>query len=123
MQHMMMSAKIVYKLKNTMSARHAAEKLFNNMLHDFRAEILRSIAENWDKIYFLVGLADTAEETVKQWEAHSTSKEASTSSGTQRLIRTACKAFHHRGSQQCGSSTLFRTYLRKQGIPACPVCG
>ena len=34
-------------------------------------------------------------------------KESSGSSGTQRLIRTACKAFHRKGSQQCGSYALF----------------
>jgi len=119
--------------------RHAAEKLFNEILHEFRADILPTVAENWDQmtemekeqlthmnnffcgLHFLVGLADTAEEVVKLWEAHSTSKEASASSGTQRLVRTACKAFHHRGSQQCGSSTLFRTYLRKQGIHKIPL--
>ena len=112
------SAEIVMKLKNTMSDRHAAEKLFNELLHDFRAEILPTVAENWNQmtemekeqltrmnnffcgLHFLVGLADTAEETVKLWEAHYTSKEVPASSGTQRLVRTACKAFHHRGSQQ-----------------------
>ena len=48
-------------------------------------------------------------------------KEALSSSGTQRLARTACKAFHHRGSQHCGSSTRFRTYLRKKGIHKIPL--
>ena len=43
------------------------------------------------------------------------------SSGTQRLIRTACKAFHHRGSQQCGSSTLIRSYLQQKGIFKIPL--
>ena len=33
-----------------MSDRHAAEKLFNEMLHDFRAEILPNVAENWDQM-------------------------------------------------------------------------
>ena len=42
-----MSAKIVSKLKNTMSDRHAAENLFNYMLHDFRVDVLPTIAENW----------------------------------------------------------------------------
>ena len=133
------STKIISKLKNTMSDRHAAEKLFNELLHDFRADILPSVAENWEQmnemekeqltrmnnffcgLHYLVGLADTAEESLKLWEAHTTSKEIVTSSGTQRLVRTACKAFHHRGSQQCGSSTMFRTYLRKQGIHKIPL--
>ena len=33
-----MSGKVVAKIKNTLSDRHAAEKLFNQLLHDFRAE-------------------------------------------------------------------------------------
>lgn len=70
-------------------------------------------------LHYIVGLADCAEETLKVWEAHSTgTATAFNSSSTQRLIRTACKAFHHRGSRQCGTSTLFRTYniMRKHGI-------
>lgn len=38
------------KLKNTMSDRHAAEKLFNEILHEFRADILPTVAENWDQM-------------------------------------------------------------------------
>lgn len=45
-------------------------------------------------------------------------EEASASSGTQRLV-----AFHYRGSQQCGSSIQFRTYLRKKGIPLAKFVG
>ena len=72
-------------------------------------------------LHFIVGLAVVAEEMIKLWESQFTCKEALPSSGTQRLVCTACKAFHHRGSQQCGSSTLFRTYLRKQGIHKIPL--
>lgn len=42
-------------------------------------------------------------------------------SGTQRLIRTACKGFHHKGSQQCGNLVLFRTFLKKKGIHTIPL--
>lgn len=132
------SAKIVSKIKNTMSDRHAAEKLFNELLHDYRAELLPDICENWDQmtelerenltrmnnffcgLHYMVGLADTAEETLKVWEAQCT-EEVGNSSGTQRLIRTACKAFHHRGSQQSGSSALFRAFLRRVGIHKIPL--
>lgn len=57
------------------------------------------------------------------WEANCCSdlEPPAGSSGTQRLVRTACKAFHHRGSQQCGSSTLFRSYLRKHGVHKIPL--
>lgn len=41
------SSKIVSKIKNTMSDRHSAEKLFNEMLHDYREGILPDVIENW----------------------------------------------------------------------------
>lgn len=37
------------------------------------------------------------------------------------LVRTTCKAFHHRGSQKCCSSTLFRSYLKQRGIFKIPL--
>ncbi len=136
------SSKIVYKLKNTMSDRHAAEKLFSTLLSDYRASILPDIVDNWDDmtsgeqeqltrmnnffcgLHFLIALADSAEETLKVWEAANSEEEStpnSRSSGTQRLIRTACKAFHHRGSEQSGCSTHFRTFLRQNGIARLPL--
>ena len=102
-----------------MSDRHS--KLFNDLIHDFRAGVLPIIIDNWNNLHesehsslivgiifcglhFLVGLADAAEVTVKLWESNVLSEENVTaSSGTQRLIRTACKVFHHRRSQQSGS--------------------
>ena len=39
------SARIV---KNTMSDRHSAEKLFNKFLQEYREELLPTVAENWD---------------------------------------------------------------------------
>ena len=44
------SSKLVAKLKNTMSDRHAAEKLFNKVLEDFQAEILPTVAANWEQM-------------------------------------------------------------------------
>ena len=43
------------------------------------------------------------------------------SSGTQRLVRKACKAFHHKGSEQAGCSLYFRTYGRSNGILKIPL--
>ena len=71
-------------------------------------------------LYFLVGLADAAEEVLKQWEAQC-GESSDGCSGTQRLVRTACKAFHHRGCQKSGLSLLFRTYLKKQGSVKMPL--
>jgi E1A/CREB-binding protein len=132
------SSRIVMKIKNTMSDRHVAEKAFNDLLQEFRADILPIIAENWRDmrneekeqltrmnnffcgLHFLVELAKSAEEALILWEAQCLDTSVS-SSGTQRLIRTACKAFHHRGSQQSGCSASFRTYLRRHGIYRIPL--
>ena len=135
------SAKIVQKVKNTMSDRHAAEKLFCDYLSEYRAEILPSVVSGWEEVceteqeqlmrmnnffcglHFLVGLAESAEATLKAWEVtlEEDNERDKRSSGVQRLVRTACKAFHHRGSQQAGCSTYFRTYLRRQGITKIPL--
>ena len=92
-----------------MSDRHAAEKLFNELLENYRKDILPLATENWAEIssiekvqltsmnnffcvlHFLVGLADSAEEVLKQWEVQlPSSGEAHPegSSCTQRLVRT-----------------------------------
>ena len=129
------SSKIVSKIKNTMSDRHTAEKLFNEMLHDYRSEILPDVIVNWEELsgdekenmtrmnnffcglHYLVGLAECTEEVIKIASV-TESTETFGSSGTQRLIRTACKALRHRGSQQCGSSS---SYLKQQGIFKIPL--
>ena len=91
-----------------MSDRHAAEKLFNELLADYRSEILPDIVSGWAEasetekeqltrmnnffcgLHFLVELADCAEATLKVWEMmHDLPKSAKSS----QLIRTACKAF------------------------------
>lgn len=41
------SSKIVSKLKNTMSDRHAAEKLFNELLSEYRVDILPDVVDGW----------------------------------------------------------------------------
>lgn len=41
------SSKIIAKVKNTMSERHAAEKLFDDFLSDYQAEILPKVMANW----------------------------------------------------------------------------
>ena len=94
-----------------MSDRHAAEKLFNEVLADYRADILPEVMANWSEVsesereqltrmnnFFcglhFVGLADCAEATLKLWEETHSLSASGKSSGTQRLIRTACKSFH-----------------------------
>ena len=133
------SDKILAKLKNTMSDRHSAEKLFARMLSEYRANILPDIISEWSNLtedekqqltrmnnfycglHFVVGLADTAEATLKVWESTFNDLDTGNTSGTQRLVRTACKAFHRRGSEQAGCSVQFRTYLLSQNIHKIPL--
>ena len=78
--------KILTEIKNTMSDRHVVEKSFNNLLEDYRLEILPTVVENWEDLsddektsisslnsffcgmHLVVGMADTAAATVKEWE-------------------------------------------------------
>ena len=89
----------VVKLKKLMSDRHAAEKLFNQMLAEYRAEILPEVYSGWSEfseedkdqlirmndfycgLHFLVALADSAEATLVMWESIDGGNVAS-SSGT-----------------------------------------
>ena len=74
------------------------------------------------RLHFLVGLADAPEATLKLWESTIDENcQQNHCSGTHRLIRTACKAFHHRGSEQAGCSTYFHAYLRCEGINKIPL--
>ena len=71
-----------------------------------------------------MGLADTAEAVFKAWEANICENDDQVpgrSSGTQHMIRTACKAFHHRGSEQAGCSLHFRAYCQTNGILKIPL--
>ena len=127
------SSTVISKLKNTMSDRHAAEKLFNELLAEYRAEILPDVVCGWADanecervqftrmnnffcgLHFIVGLAECADATLKLWEEAQELPASGKSSGSQR--RTACKGFHSRGSQQAGCSVQFQSYLSNQGIP------
>ena len=114
--------------------------MFAQILAEYRANVLPDVVAGWEAmtvqerdqltvmknfycgLHFLVGLADAADETLKVWESTiEDENEQVTSSGTQRLIQTACKSFHHRGSEQAGCSTHFRDYFRRKGITKLPL--
>lgn len=78
-------------------------------------------------LHYMVGLAKSVDETIKSWEESILEERfcdgqytTRSSSGTQRLIRSACKAFHHHGSP-FGSSHLFGTYLQERNILKIPL--
>ena len=82
------SEKVLLKIKNTMSDRHSAEKLFSQLLQEYRNTILPHIVSGWDEmssdekaqltrinnfycgLHLLVGLADAAKAVLKAWEAN-----------------------------------------------------
>ena len=67
----------------------------------------------------MVGLADCADAILKLWEETHELPFGNKSSGTQQLVRTACKSFHARGSQQAGCSTQFRAYFEVRASTKC----
>ena len=108
-------------------------KNFSTMLSEYRANILPDIVSGWQEmtdeeqeqvtrmnnffcgLHFLIALADSAEETLKVWESTIEEDVGCRSSRTQNFVRTCCKAFHHRGSEQAGCSTHFRSFFEKKG--------
>ena len=104
------SNRLLASIKNTMSDRHIVEKKFNELLESYREEILPDVVEGWNDLtpeqqqsitrvnnffcglHFLVGLADTSAETMKQWEQDEEGTSSNSEAGTLRLIRSTCKA-------------------------------
>ena len=78
---------ILSKLKNTMSDRHVVEKKFNDVLEDYRRDILPHIVDSWEQMtpdeqdsigtlnnffcgmHVVVGMADTASSVLLRWES------------------------------------------------------
>lgn len=131
--------KIIANIKSTMSDRASAQKSFNSLLADYRAQILPNVTENWEDLtdterqslaqmyhfycgmHVIVNMAEHAAETLKLIERNyeDTSKFAfntDTESGTLRLIRTACKAFEKRGDEKSGCPLQFSAYLKRRGV-------
>ena len=103
------------------------------MLSEYRADILPDVFAGWSELSdkekeqmtrmnnFFCGL-HSAEAILKLWESfYLDDYKTNTTSGTQRLIHTACKAFNHRGFEQAGCSAYFCSYLRKKGIHKIPL--
>ena len=123
-----------------MPDRYTTEKLFSQLLQEYRKDVLPDVVSGWDKmsqdeknvltrmnnfycgLHFIVGLVDAVEFQLKAWECTicEVGDEGKTS-GTQHLIRTACKALHHSGSEQAGGSVHFCTYCRSNGIIKIPL--
>ena len=132
---------ILASIKNTMSDRHVVEKNFNQLLEEYRDQVLPDVIQGWTELtpdqqasiskmnnffcglHFLVALADAASATLQQWESMQSAVPDGSSSecGTMRLVRTACKAIQKQCCQKAGCHTMFKAYLKTQGVTIFPV--
>ena len=132
-----------------MSDRHIVQKNFNTLLEDYRADILPSIIQDWDKLsaseqehmsslnnffcgmHVLVGMADATSSTLVQWEnTHFDAPVGASASivtankseaGIVRLVRTTCKAMCRHGSEQADVYQPFTAFLRSNEIAKNPL--
>ena len=139
---------LLSKIKNTMSDHHIVEKKFNELLEDYRCDILPTVIESWETMtpdeqssmstlnnffcgmHVLVGMADAASSALLRWEiSHFNGATDTTScvirrkgeSGIVCLVRTACKALSKHGSEQSGVYQSFTSYLVSNGIKRNPL--
>uniref|UniRef100_A0A1I8H275 ANK_REP_REGION domain-containing protein n=1 Tax=Macrostomum lignano TaxID=282301 RepID=A0A1I8H275_9PLAT len=120
-----------------MTDRHVVNKCLNVLLNEMRQELATQQGVNppppvtalFCGMHVIVNLAAAAEAALREWETCMAAEAVGSAalpgfrpsqaeSGTQRLIRTVCKAFHALGSEQCGVAIPLQTYLESKGAPS-----
>lgn len=133
-------AELVKSIKNTMFDQGPTNATFNEQLTELRKELLPKVVEKWEdlsedskksleqmgnfycKLHLLVNLGKEANKALKLFEHAATEGRnplaflSSNESGSCRLTRTACEAFHPRGSQTAGVSKYFDVHLSENGV-------
>ena len=133
-------AELVTSIKNTMFDQGPTNATFNEQLTELRKELLPKVVEKWEdlsedskksleqmgnfycKLHLLVNLGKEANKALKLFEHAATEGRnplaflSSNESGSCRLTRTACEAFHPRGSQTAGVSKYFDVHLSENGV-------
>ncbi|XP_053385391.1 uncharacterized protein LOC123527298 [Mercenaria mercenaria] len=131
--------KILSNIKNTMSDRAATETKFNELLEEYRKEVLPNVLENYNTLneesreaidrinnffcglHSIVNMAETCQKTLNEVEiAHFDNKVPienkhfvkAGQSGTVRLILSSCKCFARRGDEKNGCHGNFKTYVK-----------
>ena len=131
--------KIIAQIKSTISDRASVEKCFNELLEQYRSDILPSVVEGWSDMsdgeqsamsrmynffcgmHFITGMAEHTAEAIRLFESAESDTPSSGEAGAIRLIRTACKAFQRRADEKSGCPVHFTTYLRRHGIQKVPL--
>lgn len=139
--------RILSGIKNTMSDRASTEKKFNELLEEYRLNILSNVIEGWADmtedehisvsrmnnffcgLHLLVGTADTCAETLRKFETCSFKGEkvgaqcensdeiVPQEAGVIRLIRTCSKAFERGVDKKSGCFLDFQTYCSQHQVP------
>jgi len=133
-------AELVTSIKSTMSDQGPTNATFNEQLTELRKDFLPKVVEKWQdltenskkyleemgnfycKLHLLVNLGEEANKALKLFEYAATEGRnplaflSSNESGSCRLTRTACEAFHPRGSQTAGVSEYFDVHLSENGL-------
>lgn len=129
---------ILSKIKSTMSDRAATEKAFNDLLSQYRSEILPTVLQEWEKLsdeerqsmsrmynfycgmHFVTNMAEHTSEAMRLFE-NAYSDNSNNECRTVRLIRLVCKAFQRRADEKSGYPIQFGTYLQRHGIESVPL--
>eukprot|EP00057_Strongylocentrotus_purpuratus_P007736 XP_011662210.1 PREDICTED: uncharacterized protein LOC105437383 [Strongylocentrotus purpuratus] len=142
---------ILLKISCTMSDRASTQLKFNELLEDYRKEILPMTIDNYEHLsdaeklsvgklcnffcglHALVHLAETASSSMLETQqgffseapAFDKSFQKASEPGTTRLIRTACKAVAHGGDEKSGCHGNFlafiRPWLKEHGFRKLPI--
>ena len=139
-------AEILKGITNTMSDRCIVQKKFNELLQEYRADVLPSVVGGWEDLtseqqsklttmnnyfcglHYIFGLADQAQERLKKWEeVHFEGKAFgatelprafdTTESRVIRMLCTTANAFEKHGNEQAGCMADFNVYMEETGIP------
>ena len=119
-------------------------------MEKYRRELLPATVQNWHELsddeqqsisqmnnffcglHYLVGLAEQAEASLKEWEKADFGDERvgaksllgiwdGSESGTIRLVRNVCRAFHKHGSEQAGCPVPFLAHIQSVGFSGLPL--
>ena len=135
------SEDLLFHIRNTMSDRAATELKFNELLEEYRRDVLPKVVRDWEELtdeekeimgrlnnffcglHSLVHFAEVTDKALKEVEtshfngktpAFSTTFSKKSESGVTRLIRTACKSFAFGGDEKTGCHGQFLTYINQR---------
>ncbi|XP_033117054.1 uncharacterized protein LOC117116991 [Anneissia japonica] len=128
---------LITTIKSTMTDQGPSMPQFSAKLEALRTSLLPKVVKHWEtlptevqenvaefgtffcKMHPLINFAEEINKVLKSLEDITSNGKnihtiATAEAGVTRLVRTASKAFHHRGSDQSGAEDVFTSYLSNQ---------